>query len=709
MNDRYLNQKIVKIKDIKLMENNPRYSFTEGDIDFKGAMNSEQNQLNSYEKLMESEEDFSKFCNLVRNISENGFSITEDVPPFLVPSNKNVGTFVVVEGNRRIFALKLLAGDNIAREAFGSFALPQVNVGDSDKVNEDEFKRNKDEIVRIINLENENLFDEITANVFEINELSDKELELAEQSLIELIVSRHSYAESSLKKEWSRTKMFYELKNRYIITFNRELKSNDYSNSVENTIDSLQKVYKREKKVIKSDLYNAFYVTKIIDEWLDQTRVDNAVEREFYIRKIKASSLELSLSKIKNHKTSTTLRRWVEIKTNYQFLNEKLRNDSEFLTIMNEGVTWRNLSKFIMYSYQNGFLDTRGFKFCKKGVLSKDEKLVELYSGIFGMNYQNTINEVTCEFGVGAMQTKLHKIITENDDIKDVVKNLGIEISENKNIYNSVSTFKEVTRKSKTIYNELYNKSEKIAENEEVMQTMSSAMIMEEVENSDNKYMLEELNMTLENFKKNERIKYSLYLSLERLIKYDFPNISKINEETDLKYDHSLFKLCVLVRSVIEMYFVYSGYFYKSDYEEDEHKSGGTVLNPYKIFGFHKNNFVKKDKILDFSFKDAKNSLSNIMSTYMNFYDAQKKLPKPLLNSVGLEKCYNFLQNAHKYNGVIHRFWAIPMKADSSTKFYSTFMNISKFIEDSIELIKLFIKESISWINDKDIVVSDPD
>ncbi len=391
----FFEKKEIKIKDVLLMENNPRYTFEEEDINFLEVSKKNHDQYLAYKNLIESEGNLEKLLNLINSFNKIGFDETIDVAPFILENDK----LIVAEGNRRFFAMKLLSKEIKAINSLKNYVkniLYEFSKIDDNKREIEDFEKNRKKILDIINNKNNEKikFDtKINANIYKFQEVLNKDLKEKNKELLEKIISRHSYSEGSLKKEWSRTKMFFELRTRFINILKNEIKKNKKT-ALDKTFEELEEIYNRKSSTMRSDIFNAFFVYTIIKLWLNERK--NSKEREnSIIKKINSSSIELSLSKIKDPSLKKSIRTYFNIskKDNESIINSEINYNFNYLKIGNENGCWEDISNLIMTAYWENCLNTRFFSICDKNEKWNND-VIKKYSNLFKISE----NEIKKQF-----------------------------------------------------------------------------------------------------------------------------------------------------------------------------------------------------------------------------------------------------------------------------------------------------------------------
>lgn len=319
--------KNLYINDILVWDKNPRYLIDfplNFDIkysdDTKYIKQTIKNEIDTHDDD-DQKDPLKSFKDLMSSIINKGF-INDNDGIFVKEIQEN--KYVVLEGNRRICAIKIL---------------------------------NK------IKLKDKQTIDWFT-ETFTLSFLNQMFCELNNYSIIEkidcwLIKSNDiDYIKSKIykrdqingigKKFWSRTTYFSHMLSEYKL-----IKEETHKNK----INKLSILYDKDEETIKSDFKSACWVFQCLNIYKEK-------HKDFNISSFKSSALELSRSKIKDPIKSISLQKLFEFKfeeKSLKFIPEK--------KILN--ITTERLAEFLIESYKNCYYNTRGWK------IEYNEKLIE--------------------------------------------------------------------------------------------------------------------------------------------------------------------------------------------------------------------------------------------------------------------------------------------------------------------------------------------
>ena len=207
-----MENKKIKLKEIKLCSKNPRYeplkSVNDNLYNFFLSESKNSSDKDIIIDLLKNEGNLNDFLSLIDNIAKNGFKDLEST----IYTIENDGKYIVVEGNRRMSCLKILRQD-IKLPIFENISSNILyNNEDNDLItddyieNEDEksIKKNYLKIEEIVkNFDNSTLdTDEIDVKIFDKDE-SDK--------IWNIIYLRNISGKQIGKREWSRSKYLLDI------------------------------------------------------------------------------------------------------------------------------------------------------------------------------------------------------------------------------------------------------------------------------------------------------------------------------------------------------------------------------------------------------------------------------------------------------------------------------------------------------------------
>lgn len=688
--NRQIEEKSIKISDILLMQNNPRYTFLEEElIDFGKISNNVDNQTNAFENLIKSEGNLEKTLNLIESFADKGFSIREDVPPYTLKKSKT-DNYVVIEGNRRILCLKLLARDPLFLKLLREYESNENMINYFDTETIEHIKTNLKKIKDLIDTyEGEiNLDYEIKVYNVLIKDLEDNELKILSDEITELIASRHSYSESSLKKEWSRIKMFYELRLRFQNRYNLNL--NEVGNSakaLEFTYNYLKKIYKRTLSTIKGDVKTAYYVTNILNYYIENKNI--SIENIDY--RINSSSIELSLSKVINIKTKLSLRKELQI----EYINLEgivLDRNISITEITNKKYNWEKLSDFVIQACISKSLNTRDFDICRNNG-DKDQLTIEKYSKLFDLSKSFVEENLICKKYSDKLEENIIQLSKSSNEFVQILEKEGINLEPSKEYKKN---FNKLLTKSSTIFEKLDN--EIIEKSENTISIFSSLILMDKSQSGKLQVIKKELEEL--DIDKNEFYKKSLHNTLIRILNFEMLTLeNSLNDGSALDNDGALYYLSIIIRSLIEMLFVYSGHFLNDIYSENErrHNANYNPLTNYKYkYG------TSFPDILVFNNNKPSHKVSSTIRSIKKLYDKHGYIIPPFdeETSESLYKAYIFCagNNWKLINKMIHRTWSVSNRKYEESKFNSSFVDLKKFIDESWELILSILEQCYKWI-----------
>lgn len=398
INNDYFFPRKINLEEVLLFSENPRFSLNKMSYDLEKISNEihdEKNDTNNYEKkaiekLLLNEGDEGKLSNFIKLIESlsKGFNEQLDVIPFLI-KNKDFNKYIVIEGNRRFFALKLLySSNNLYLNTLKNFDFEKYNEEEKNikKINSD-----KEKIIKFIeNFKNNNNNILIKIPTYEIV-VNNKDYEKCDSEIRKIILSRHSHTENSTKKEWPRLKSLAELliffSDEYLKELNKKrdknfLIKNDFIKKIwDIVLENLSFIYNRDETKIKNDIYTSIFVLKILRyDWKNIRNLD--LKR--YTSKV--SSIELSPNNLRSILKEKSLKNFIDLKKtkieniNFEPLNLEIEEVRMFeneeilefvlnnLYIKNNKKEWKEISIFLLKALEKKWFSTRGYNSIKKTI-----------------------------------------------------------------------------------------------------------------------------------------------------------------------------------------------------------------------------------------------------------------------------------------------------------------------------------------------------
>lgn len=319
----------LNIKDILVWNNNPRYLEyfpSQFDIDYSDdteyIKSTIKKEIDTHDD--DAEDSLKSFKDLLWSFITKGF-ISDNDSIFVKEINENK-KYVVLEGNRRICAIKILNNiksekDNVINWFIDTFTLDFYN-----KIKP--------------KLENYSSIEKIECKLILGNDIDYIKSKIYKRDQINAIG----------KKFWSRTIYFSHILSEYKL-----IKENNHKFK----LNKLSILYDKNEKNIKNDFENACWVFQCLNIYKEK-------HKDFKINSFKSSALELSRSKIKDPIKNITLQKLFEFKFDEKTL--KFIPEKNMLNITTE-----KLAEFLIESYKSGYYNTRGWK------EEDNEKLVEFF------------------------------------------------------------------------------------------------------------------------------------------------------------------------------------------------------------------------------------------------------------------------------------------------------------------------------------------
>lgn len=343
--------KILKVKELKLFDFNPRYT------DFLTIKWEEIRKNGNYKNqdeialdLLKYEEDFSEFKTLLKSLFENGYQNDQDK---LICLETNNNDYIVLEGNRRILASKMITNIDWANMIFkrlkNLISDELLDFANGDEIySEEEIVNRKKTVESMIQWFKRNIIptnlEESYIDSFTRIEVSffDKEIPLNDEtiSIINRAIFGRSVSAPGGKKRWPR---YQTLKNSFDI-FNRFFNE---TNNIENSLDKASLFLFRSKTSFRQELLNAQFIMFLKDNYSGKLRLDNW-------KMLRTSAIELSIDVIDISYITT----FPNFKS---FLNIK-NNIGKEITFDETVIDKKNLSNFLIDKYLEGFYTTRGWK-----------------------------------------------------------------------------------------------------------------------------------------------------------------------------------------------------------------------------------------------------------------------------------------------------------------------------------------------------------
>ncbi len=319
----------MKLDDIQLSNFNPRYSDIElGDgIEKLQQENNDYNEVDIAKNLFSYEShDPDKFIDLLESLS-SGFKKGIDKPIFIKSNIK--GKMIVIEGNRRLLALKLLNS---------KISIEEIT---------DDYQEKLEKIKIIIDSHQTSNF-EFKDDMFDI--LTDPE------QLWPALYTRHN-GESKGKRNWPRAKYLFDLRS-YVIS------ATENPDKIDNidVKEAASKRFHRTGANIDADLRSAIWYYELITSYNSDKTSEEKISPYKEVNKsksaLKPSALEpTNLSNVR-----------VNDENLFTLLGIKINTKSFKVEITEETATakskknFKQISDFIINSYLNKYFTTRGWK-----------------------------------------------------------------------------------------------------------------------------------------------------------------------------------------------------------------------------------------------------------------------------------------------------------------------------------------------------------
>lgn len=304
--------------------------------------NQENDDLYVLKEILAYEGNFNSFVNLLSSLAV-GYNPTLEMP-YLINSN-NEGEYIVVEGNRRILALKLLRGyltlPSLEEIKVNSDDEASVEMqGDEIEAEPDARIKNYKKIIEVIkkyreenkaNEENDS-FKKILVNLIDD---SDKVREALEIRVA--VFSNHVTGRKIGKRNWNRGKT--------LSIYSDFLSSSDPNKTFKEKVSDIANVFSREKKDVISYIKSAQFIEGLLSL--------AGRDKEVFFEKNKVSSLEQQFVKkfVNSYKKG-----FYESQLKFEFSEEKQKY--EFIW-MNDDIDKEGLAKLILSALENNLFNTR--------------------------------------------------------------------------------------------------------------------------------------------------------------------------------------------------------------------------------------------------------------------------------------------------------------------------------------------------------------
>ncbi len=389
-----------KIVELKLFDMNPRYTdFVDIDWEKIQQYGNEKTEDEIAIKLLSYEEDFTNFLTLLESL-KSGFDQGQDQ---IICVETVKGDFIVVEGNRRTLAVKMLLNPNWAIDIIENFSgvtkfkkESEISyISDFDDLHEEDMEKNSEEAItaiqkvkrKIINLSKN---DEIKIDKDErvsIN-LYNKDSDFTNLEIIRSInhsIFGRSVAAPGGKMRWPR---FQSLKNAWDIYLKKFNPSNE---NVGEAVEYTASVLNRSPNSVKMDIVAAKWILFLKENY------NNKKHNLGDWKKVRTSALELCLSTIKIDDISENL----EHKTISDFLELKNTDIKTVeLDIESNIKSSEEIASFLVDSYFDDLFTTRGWKLNKsrrtliKFINSNKQMTTFLELSELGDEQKNIVNDI---------------------------------------------------------------------------------------------------------------------------------------------------------------------------------------------------------------------------------------------------------------------------------------------------------------------------
>lgn len=700
-----MKQENINVNEVILHKENPRFYVGMDSYNFESV--SKENffinepeeiyEFESAKKLISFEGDLTKFRNLIRSLS-SGFNKAVDVPPFVI-LNKEINKYVVLEGNRRFLALKILNSNiNKRIDYIGMIKELKYTEKEFDENQQNKtkvFEKNKEEIIKIIN-DFQNEIIEIPVNIFDLNEDKKEELE-------SIILSRHSFVESSTNREWSRVKSIIELLMRFKSGISTHYsQENKFKNSFDLTIESLAALYNRESSKIKEDIYSAIFLKNILN--INFTNgIENITDD---ILNIKPSALELSIDNIKSIETKTTLRRKLSIKRTKidEIENRLIQNFEEFEVLLSDmykitnsiflGYDWDELSNFVMWAFKNKKLTTRRYIYCEKGLI--DEEAVIKLRKIF--NEEETVPEgLSCS----------PEFTKRQEDIFEIYKKINEKITiEDMKYDDRIST---VSNSVKILESMKISEIEKFIDKTNKKESMifSSIILSKDLKSLNETISIWSVDQMNSIAGQGNWFKKLLTYTWNQIYNSDLKQINVDSSSADYLFK-PISRLALSVRALIENTILFSTYF---NFEEVQANPDLNMANLWKFKNADTDNKESLKEMFDFFIDSSDRSSDGIngnvfLNTWIEKHEAYRVRNggafSSILKTTDEKEIFKYIQKWKSFNNsTIHKAFLIPISEgpfnpETTIKDY---MHIQDFITETFDAIKRINNLYSNWVN----------
>ncbi len=335
-----------KINELLLMDLNPRYTdfllIDWNEIKEKG--NSSM-QADIAVKLLEYEEDFTSFKTLLKSLSK-GYNQDSD-PVICIQDKKR--KYIVVEGNRRILASKMLTDIDFSNLVVDKLKERTKNIkfitnsdDDSEEVREN-YTEALDSMISLINNLRKNLKLRIDEEIYtQLSPYKEEDFSEEEKNVINSAILERSVTAPGGKLKWPR---FQTLTNTMMIF---EKSMIDCSNNLEEAYKKTADFLNRSISSIKAEVSNAHFIMILKNNY------SGKYYKKIEWKKLKTSAIELSLSTISLLAINSyeNLRDFLDIRV--EISNRDL--------LHNNNKTTTEISNFLIDNFYEGNYSTRGWK-----------------------------------------------------------------------------------------------------------------------------------------------------------------------------------------------------------------------------------------------------------------------------------------------------------------------------------------------------------